>query len=54
MPVQLSDTDEARLRGDGGAGVRMAMSILVRMAEVRQAEREEIISWASMGIMGPR
>ena len=37
-PVQLNDRDRALLEGEHGAGARMAMAILVRMAEVHGAE----------------
>ena len=37
MTLQLTDKDQAMLRGDYGAATKMAMSILVRMAEVSNA-----------------
>ena len=38
MALNLSDSDRAMLRGDHGPAPRMAMSILVRMAEVSGAQ----------------
>ena len=38
MTLTLSDKDREMLRGDHGAATKMAMSILVRMAEVANAE----------------
>ncbi|HET9907829.1 MAG TPA: aconitase X catalytic domain-containing protein [Anaerolineales bacterium] len=37
MTLQLTDKDDEMLRGDHGAATKMAMSILVRMAEVSNA-----------------
>ncbi len=37
MPLKLSNTDHALLNGDQGPAVQMAMNIMVRMAEVYQA-----------------
>ncbi|MBI1873356.1 MAG: aconitase X catalytic domain-containing protein [Acidobacteria bacterium] len=39
MPLDLTADDLAQLHGERGAGSRMAMSIIVRMAEVQAAER---------------
>ncbi|MEI7987994.1 MAG: aconitase X, partial [Chloroflexota bacterium] len=36
--MQLTQEDQAMLAGDYGAGVRMAMSIIVRMAEISNVE----------------
>src|SRR4026208_1137951 len=38
MTLQLTDKDHEMLRGDHGPATKMAMSILVRMAEVANAE----------------
>lgn len=38
MPLTLTDNDRAKLRGDHGPATKMAMSILVRMAEVSGAQ----------------
>jgi predicted aconitase len=38
MPLTLNDKDQAMLRGDHGPATKMAMSILVRMAEVSGAQ----------------
>jgi predicted aconitase len=38
MPLTLNDKDQAMLRGDHGPATKMAMSILVRMAEVSGAK----------------
>ncbi len=38
MALRLSERDQAMLAGDHGEAVRMAMSILVRMAEIEGAE----------------
>ena len=37
MTLTLTDTDREMLRGNHGAAAKMAMSILVRMAEVSDA-----------------
>lgn len=37
--LTLTETDQSLLAGDRGPGVRMAMSIIVRMAEVQRAPR---------------
>lgn len=39
MPFHLTTDDLAKLHGERGAGTRMAMSIIVRMAEVQSAAR---------------
>lgn len=39
MTLQLTSSDRALLDGDGGKAAGMAMSILVRMAEVQDADR---------------
>ena len=39
MTLELTAADRALLEGEGGEGARMAMSILVRMAEVQGAKR---------------
>lgn len=39
MAVQLDDRDRALLAGEGGEGARLAMKIIVRMAEVGGARR---------------
>jgi hypothetical protein len=46
MPLKLIDYDQALLEGDHGLAGRMAMSIMVRMAEVYGAERLMDISSA--------
>ena len=46
MTLKLSQTDQAMLDGAHGPAVRLAMSIIVRMAEVYQAERLMDISAA--------
>jgi len=46
MALKLSDYDQALLKGDHGLAGRMAMSIMVRMAEVYGAERLMDISSA--------
>ena len=38
MTLSLNDKDQAMLRGDHGPATKMAMSILVRMAEVADAK----------------
>lgn len=38
MTLALTDKDRAMLRGDGGAAAKMAMNIIVRMAEVSGAK----------------
>ena len=38
MPLELSTRDQAMLRGDQGPAARMALSIVVRMAEILGAE----------------
>ena len=37
MPIKLTDRDRRMLAGDMGEGARMALSIIVRMAEVQDA-----------------
>ena len=39
MTLELTASDRALLEGEEGEGARMAMSILVRVAEVQEAER---------------
>ena len=37
MNLKLSESDSSKLAGESGPAVQMAMSILVRMAEIRGA-----------------
>src|SRR3954464_15988795 len=46
MPLELSENDRALLNGDGGPAAQLAMSIVVRMAEVYGAESLMDISQA--------
>ena len=38
MNLKLSESDSSKLAGESGPAVKMAMSILVRMAEIRGAK----------------
>ncbi len=44
--LQLTDDDDALLRGDGGPGPQLAMRVVVRLAEAMQAPRLRSVTGA--------